>query len=137
MLRWAGVLGEPGESISAKLRNRLVRHLRESGLDFIVVLAQDGFYRVDGSRDDSATHSYVSNDYVLNLAKEEPRILPGCSINPFRSDALQELDRCSAAGAKLVKAHTAIQGVDPELPRFDPFYCLAAKLGVVLMFHTG
>ena len=137
LLRWVGVLGEPGESISAKLRNRLVRHVRESSLDYIVVLAQDAIYRADGSRDDSATHSYVSNDYVLQLAKEEPRILPGCSINPFRANALQELNRCRAAGARLVKIHTAIQGVDPALARLDPFYRLAAQLGVVMMFHTG
>jgi predicted TIM-barrel fold metal-dependent hydrolase len=36
-----------------------------------------------------------------------------------------------------VKVHTAIQGVDPSRPEFEPFYRLARSLGVVLMFHTG
>ena len=119
------------------MRHRLFRHLRESSLDYIIVLAQDAVYRADGSRDDGSTHFYVSNNYVLELARESPAILPGCSINPVRADAMVELERCHALGARLVKIHTAIQGVDPDRPEFDPFYKLAQELGVVLMFHTG
>lgn len=132
-----GLKREQGDSISEKIRSRLLRHVRTSSLDAAVVLAQDAVYREDGTRDDAATHFYVSNDYVLSLAEECPQILPGCSINPVRRDALQELERCYAAGARLIKVHTAIQGVDPSLPQFDDFYRLAAELGIVLMFHTG
>lgn len=128
---------EPGETISEKIRHRLIRHVRASQLDAAVVLAQDAVYREDGTRDDAATHFYVSNDYVLRLAEQCPQILPGCSINPLRRDALRELQRCREAGARLVKIHTAIQGVDPARADFDPFYRLANELGVVLMFHTG
>jgi len=137
LLRITGVLAEPGETISQKMRNRLVRHAETSALDHLVVLAQDAVYREDGSRDDASTHFYVANDYVLGLAQEHNKILPGCSINPIRSDAVAELERCHAAGCRLVKVHTAIQGVDPDRPRFDPFYKRAAELGVVLTFHTG
>ena len=132
-----GLKHEAGDSISKKIRNRLLRHVRTSQLDAAVVLAQDAVYREDGSRNDDATHFYVSNDYVLQLADECPQILAGCSINPVRRDALRELERCYAAGSRLIKVHTAIQGVDPGLARFDSFYRLAAELGVVLMFHTG
>jgi mannonate dehydratase len=128
---------EPGETLSAKMRNRLLRHLRESALDHAVVLAQDAVYREDGSRNDSATHLYVSNDYVLALAQESPKVVPGASVNPWRFDALRELDRCHGGGARLVKIHTAIQGVDPSLKRFESFYRRAAQLEMVLMFHTG
>jgi predicted TIM-barrel fold metal-dependent hydrolase len=131
------VHGEDGDSISAKMRNRLLRQVARSSLDYVIVLAQDAVYRPDGSRDDTATHFYVSNDYVLNLAKESPKILAGCSINPHRKDAVAELERCYAAGCRLVKIHTAIQGVDPARPEFDPLYRRAAELGVVLTFHTG
>ena len=137
LLRVTGVLSEPGDTISAKLRHRLLRQVHESHLDYAVVLAQDAVYRADGCRDDAATHFYVSNDYVLDLARESSAILPGCSINPIRADALQELERCYAAGSRLVKVHTAIQGVDPDRAEFDPFYRLARELGVVLMLHTG
>ncbi len=137
LVRMIRLKKEPGETLSAKMRNRLLRHLRESSLDYAIVLAQDAVYREDGSRNDAATHFYVSNDYVFELARECPKVLPGVSINLWRSDALQELERCHAAGSRLVKIHTAIQGVDPSLERFDPFYRLAGDLGMVLMFHTG
>ena len=137
VLRLAGILKEPGETISQKMRNRLLRHVRSSSLDHVIVLAQDAVYREDGSRDDAATHFFVSNDYVLELAKQCPQILPGCSINPIRGDALAELERCHQAGARLIKVHTAIQGVDPSRSEFDAFYKSAKELDMVLMFHTG
>jgi len=137
LMKLIGIAREPGETLSDKMRSRLLRQVHESRLDRCIVLAQDAVYRDDGSRDDAATHFYVSNDYVLDLARRSDRILAGCSINPWRRDALAELERCRADGCRLVKIHTAIQGVDPSLAQFDPFYALARDLGVVLMFHTG
>jgi predicted TIM-barrel fold metal-dependent hydrolase len=55
----------------------------------------------------------------------------------MRRDALPEMDRCHAAGGRLIKIHTAIQGVSPDLPQFELFYRHSAELGMVLMFHTG
>ena len=137
LMKLIGIAREPGETLSEKMRSRLLRQVHESRLDKCIVLAQDAVYRDDGSRDYAATHFYVSNDYVLDLVQRSDRILAGCSINPWRRDALAELERCRAAGCRLVKIHTAIQGVDPSLAKFDPFYALARDLGVVLMFHTG
>lgn len=137
LMKMIGIAREPGETLSDKMRSRLLRQVHESRLDRCIVLAQDAVYRDDGSRDDAATHFYVSNDYVLDLARRSDRILAGCSINPWRRDALAELERCRAAGCRLVKIHTAIHGVDPSLAQFGPFYALARDLGVVLMFHTG
>jgi predicted TIM-barrel fold metal-dependent hydrolase len=137
-LLWSsGIRRERGETLSDKMRNRLLRQVADSQMDYVVVLAQDAVYWEDGSRDDAATDFFVSNRYVLELAERSPKVLAGCSINPIRKDALAELDRCHAAGCRLVKIHTAIQGVDPAQARFDPFYRLARELGVVLMFHTG
>lgn len=132
-----GLSRERGDNLTDKLRNRLLRELAASRLDHAVVLAQDAVYRADGTRDDAATHFYVANDAVFDLAKESPKVVPGCSINPIRHDAIAELERCRAAGARLCKVHTAIQGVDPDRAEFDPFYRRARELGMVLMFHTG
>ncbi len=138
LLMWMTKLErEPGDTLSAKMRHMLIRHLEQSVLDYAIVLAQDAIYGQDGVRRDADTHFYVSNDYVLELARECPKVLPGVSINLWRADAVRELERCHAAGARLVKIHTAIQGVDPSLQRFDPFYRRAAELGMVLTFHTG
>ncbi len=137
LLKKTGIEQEPGDTLSEKMRHRLIRQLQASRLDYAVVLAQDAVYRADGSRDDPATHFYVSNDYVLQLAKDCPQVIPGCSINPIRKDAIAELERCHAAGGRLIKIHTAIQGVDPSRRQFDAFYRRAAELDIVLMFHTG
>jgi predicted TIM-barrel fold metal-dependent hydrolase len=138
LVMWlTGLKREAGKTISEKIRSRLLRQANASRLDCLVVLAQDAVYRPDGVRDDDATHFYVSNDYVFDLARDCPKIIPGCSINPLRADALRELERCREAGSRLVKVHTAIQGVDPAHPELDAFYKLANELGVVLMFHTG
>jgi len=134
---WTRIRREAGDTLTEKIRNRLRREVAESRLDYVVVLAQDAVYRHDGSRDETATDFYVSNQYVLELADRSPRILAGCSINPIRKDALAELERCREAGCRLIKVHTSIQGVDPALAEYDPFYRLARDLGVVLMFHTG
>ena len=137
LLKTTDIQNEPGDTLSAKMRHRLIRQLNDSRLDYAVVLAQDAVYRPSGSRDDAATHFYVSNDYVLQLARDCPKVWPGCSINPIRRDAIAELERCQTAGCRLIKIHTAIQGVDPARREFDAFYRRAAELDVVLMFHTG
>ena len=83
---------ELGETRSDQIRNRLVRQLDESKLSRAVVLAQDAVYRDDGELDTQRTHVFVSNDYVLELADRNEKILAGCSINPMRRDALEELE---------------------------------------------
>jgi len=134
---WSGIRNETGATFSEKIRSRLLRQIAASELDYVVVLAQDAVYRHDGSRDEMGTDFYVSNRYVLELADRSPKILAGCSINPIRKDALAELESCYEAGCRLIKIHTAIQGVDPAGVEYDPFYRRARELGVVLMFHTG
>ncbi|HZZ71854.1 MAG TPA: hypothetical protein VFE24_06345, partial [Pirellulales bacterium] len=71
-----GVHREPGATLSAKIRHRYLADLRASTLDYAVCLAQDAVYRPDGSRDDASTHFYVANDYVLDLAKDSPQVIP-------------------------------------------------------------
>ena len=62
LLRLTAIQKEEGATMSEKLRSRLLRHVHQSELDYVVVLAQDSVYRDDGTRDDLATHFYVSND---------------------------------------------------------------------------
>src|SRR5262245_59706149 len=116
LVMWlTGLKREAGTTISEKIRSRLVRQANTSQLDYLVVLAQDAVYRPDGMRDDTATHFYVSNDYVFDLARDCPKIIPCASINPLRADALHELERCHAAGARLVKVDNAIPGGDASV----------------------
>src|SRR5439155_6342478 len=62
LLRVTGITREQGDTLSDKFRNRLLRELESSSLDFAIVLAQDAVYRPDGSRHEAETHFYVSSD---------------------------------------------------------------------------
>ncbi len=137
LLRLSGIKKERGDTISEKIYNRLFKDLESTELDYIVLFAQDAIYKDGADIDYERTHFYVSNDYVLELAKRSDKIIPCTSINPMRKDSIRELDRVRDAGCKLVKIHTAIQGVSPDLPEFEAFYRHAAKIGITLIFHTG
>ena len=103
-----------------------------------VLLALDGVYDTAGRLDAGKTEFLVSNDYLLRIAHAYPeRLWPGVSINPQRRDALDELDRCVAAGAKLVKVLPNTQGFDPGNRKYIPFYRKLAQLRVPLLSHVG
>ncbi len=137
LLRLSGIKKERGETISEKIYHRLFKDLESTELDYIVLFAQDAIYKNGLDIDYHRTHFYVSNNYVLELATRSDKIIPCASINPMRSDSIRELERVRAAGCKLVKIHTAIQGVSPDLPEFEAFYRRAAEIGITLIFHTG
>ena len=103
-----------------------------------VLLGLDGVYDESGRLDEARTDLLVPNDFVLKSAATAPSLfLAGVSVNPRRRDALEELERCAAAGAALVKVLANSQGFDPALPRFRPFYKALARLRLPLLAHVG
>src|SRR5690606_31532965 len=94
-------------------------------------------YRPDGTRDDANTHLYVTNDYVIELAARHRQILFGASVNPYRPDAIDELERCVKAGAVLMKWLPITQGMNPADERCIPFYEALAHHKLPLLCHTG
>jgi predicted TIM-barrel fold metal-dependent hydrolase len=116
----------------------LVGQLRASSVRKAVLLAQDGRYDAQGRFLRELTNSYVPNEYLLAVVAEHRDLFVPCvSINPRRRDALDELERCAAAGARVLKIHPPAQDVNPAEERFRPFYRRVAELGVLLMVHTG
>ena len=103
----------------------------------VVLLAMDGVYDAAGLLDESRTDFLICNDAVLTVARGRDRFLAGVSINPARRDALDELERCAALGAVLVKVLPNTQGFDPADRRFIPFYAALARLGLPLLSHVG
>jgi len=103
-----------------------------------VLLGMDGVYTNEGRIDYQATDFLVSNDYVLQQAREHPNeFLAGVSINPQRIDAIEELHRCAEAGAVLVKVLPNSQQFDPGHHRYKKFYRELATLGLPLLSHVG
>lgn len=103
-----------------------------------VLLAIDGVYDAGGRLDAGRTEFLISNDYVMDAVREFPEaFLGGVSINPSRRDALDEIDRCAAAGAVLVKVLPNAQGFDPSNRAFLPFYRRLAQHRLSLLSHVG
>ena len=120
-MRWR--LGIKGEDAAAdrQLERSLVDHIEQAEkLDAAVVLAFDAVYDKDGRRDDARTHLYVSNDYVIELAKRHRKVLFGASVHPYRKDAVAEIERCITAGAALLKWLPIVQDFDPADERCIP-----------------
>ncbi len=112
---------------------RASRHVQQA-----VLLAMDGVYTTDGRINHQATEFLISNDYVLQQAKDNPNdFLAGVSINPQRIDAIEELHRCAEAGAILVKVLPNSQQFNPSQSRYQKFYRELAKLGLPLLSHVG
>src|SRR6185312_14728454 len=83
------------------------------------------------------THLYVSNDYVIELAKRHRKVLFGASVHPYRKDAVAEIERCVADGAVLLKWLPIVQDFDPSDERCFPVYEALAHYKLPLLCHTG
>jgi len=102
-----------------------------------VVLAMDAVIGGNGEADAGRTELFIPNEFVSGEVRRYPNLLYGASINPYRRDALERLERAAAEGAVLVKWLPAIQEIDPADKRLVPFYCRLAELGLPLLTHTG
>lgn len=103
-----------------------------------VLLGLDGVYKADGSLDQGKTDFLICNEHIFRVCQAHPdAFLPGVSINPQRHDALEELDRCIAQGAALVKWLPNTQQFDPANPAYRPFYKKLAAAKLPLLCHVG
>jgi uncharacterized protein len=116
----------------------LAEQVDKSGLDKAVILAQDAVYDQRGKPDWDKTHFYIPNDYLFQVVARYPRrMIPCVSINPERADAIHELDRCAAKGAKVLKIHPPTQGVDLAEKKHTGFFRRCEALKMIVMVHTG
>jgi predicted TIM-barrel fold metal-dependent hydrolase len=115
----------------------LLRFVRESSLASVVLLAQDEVFHDDGTKMEGTGSFHVPNDYVLRLARQHPEFLPAVSIHPARPDALDELDRCVAGGAVMLKLLPNCHNVDCNDPRHRKFWERMAEARLPLLAHTG
>jgi uncharacterized protein len=138
MARSIGLQVDPGSPmLDAAYLERLRLLLTESSLAAVVLLACDDVYQEDGTLRSDLSRIYVPDEYVLDVARREPRFLPGISIHPARKDAMDLLESGVEAGAVLLKLLPCVQNVDPALPRYRPFWKRMAELHLPLLAHTG
>lgn len=103
-----------------------------------VILALDQVYDKKGNTNlEKWTHLYVPNKYVTELADENPRVLFGASVHPYREDWQDELNYCLAHKAVLCKWIPSSQMIDPKNKKCLPFYKKLAEHNLPLLCHTG
>jgi predicted TIM-barrel fold metal-dependent hydrolase len=103
-----------------------------------VLLGMDGIYDGNSVLDRTRTDFLISNRYVVEVARRHSDFfLAGVSINPQRRDALDELERCAAENAALVKFLPNAQCFDPADTRYLPFYRALSRLKIPLLSHVG
>ncbi len=116
--------------------NKLLEFVRSSSLRKIVILAHDKVYDSLGREIPGFGSFYVPNDYVLELANAHSEFIPAVSIHPAREDALEELERCIAGGARIMKCLPNCHNINCNDPRYSQFWSRMAKAGMPLLAHT-
>lgn len=117
---------------------KIARLVRASGIDRGVVLGFDGVYgHTNGEFDHKHSQLVVPPEWVFQVCRAHPELLPGPSINPYRQDALSRLEYCIEHGAALIKWLPAAQAIDPDDTKLSEFYKLAAKARLPLLIHMG
>jgi predicted TIM-barrel fold metal-dependent hydrolase len=114
-----------------------MKSIEESLLDRVVLLALDAPYSEDGTLDTTHNTVVCTNGYVAALSGSNRKTLFGASVHPYRTDALEELQRCIDTGACLVKWVPSAQNIDPRNERCLPFYDMLAAHRLPLLCHTG
>lgn len=115
---------------------KLVRHIEGHGKHRL--LAFDKYYRPDGSVSLEKTEFYVPNEYVFALAEQYPDLFaPNISVNPYRTDALEELEKWARRGARVVKWLPNAMGINPADERCDDFYQKMKDFDLILLSHGG
>ncbi|MBA4147030.1 MAG: amidohydrolase family protein [Verrucomicrobia bacterium] len=138
MCRHIGLKGSDLEGDLDRLYiEELLKQVLGSSLDAIVILAMERVYDSQGKCLEDHGTSYVPNDYVLALARKHPEFLPAVSIHPARPDALEELERCIAEGAVMMKCLPSVQNIDCRDRRYTKFWERMAEAGLPLLSHTG
>ncbi|HZN65186.1 MAG TPA: amidohydrolase family protein [Tepidisphaeraceae bacterium] len=137
-MRWRLGLGPYHADTERELEAKLSESIDETEkLDAVVALAFDAVHDNDGNRDVKNTHLYVTNDYGIELARKYPKMLFGCSVHPYRKDAVAEVERCAKAGAVLMKWLPNTQCFNPSDERCFPVYEALAHHKLTLLSHTG
>lgn len=114
-----------------------VRAVDESLVDFAVALALDRPYLEDGRNPGNFVGFSCSNNFTHNLCRTSQKLLFGASVHPYRSDALDELERVIANGACLIKWLPSAQNIDPAHPKCRAFYEILRRENIPLLSHSG
>jgi predicted TIM-barrel fold metal-dependent hydrolase len=96
--------------------------MRKAEIDAAVVVAQP---------------PYTSNEMILELARENPKLLPAVNIPPGTPRVAVVLKKYREQGARALKIHPAADGEGPKTTRYMNLLRAAADLGMPVILHSG
>ena len=112
----------------------LARHHRGR----LLVLAFDRHYDAAGCFVPEKTEFHVPNEHAIRVAAAHPDVFVAAgSVHPYRADAIDELERCAAAGVRIIKWLPNAMGIDPSDAKCRPYYDRMRALGMALLSHGG
>lgn len=79
----------------------------------------------------------ISNDFVLELAAKDTRIIPIINIPNAIEDLEGTVKRFMARGAKGIKIHAAASGLSPAHDHHKKLIQIASDLNLPVIIHTG
>lgn len=121
-----------------KWAQKLADLVKESAVDFGVVLGFDQVHDPENGKPlPEKTQMFVPPSWIFQVCKRYPGLLPGPGINPYRKDAIQELNSCVEQGAVLIKWLPPAQEIDPADKKLAPFYQEMVRLKIPLLAHTA
>lgn len=104
----------------------------------VMLFAFERFHDSRGAAHPEHSAFYVPNAWAAKLAGDFPeRFEWVASIHPYRSSALDALNKALAGGARAVKWLPAAMGMDPADARCAAFYRALAASGRPLIVHCG
>lgn len=122
--------------------DQLVRALDSAGIAKALVLS-NAYWFSRGATERSGEYQKVKaeNDWILAQTGRHPdRLYAACSVNPLRSHAVAEIERCAASGRfKALKVHFDASGVDVTNPehvaRVRRTFAAANRLRMPIVAH--
>jgi predicted TIM-barrel fold metal-dependent hydrolase len=110
----------------------LDRFMREMNIDKAVALAP--FW---GPHTTEMLAGEEPNAWLHRRLKDYPNILGAVAVSPLAPNACELMEKYIGEGFVGIKTHPPVMGFRIDDPACDPFYALAAELGVFVLFHTG
>ena len=80
---------------------------------------------------------FIENDFVLELAERDPRLIPAVYISPGTRRPAEVLRKLVQRGARALKLHPSADGERPDAPRYRALLGTAQMLGLPVIVHTG
>ena len=90
------------------------------------------------SQKGEATRTEEKNDELIALSKQNPKLLPICSVHPLDGDvAIQELKRLGKLGVKVIKLHPHTQKFDVTDEQVLQLCRQAGELRIVILMDNA